>query len=76
MTSVFNQNPKDAEMWIEAFSAKFEGRGKPFGREEWDRLLGHCTVAMDSHVNSFSEDLLAAYPDALVVLSVRDSVEA
>lgn len=42
--ALFNENPRDAEMWIEAFEAKFEGKGEPFGRQEWDQLLGHCQV--------------------------------
>jgi Sulfotransferase domain len=31
---------------------------------------------MDSPVNSFSEELQVTYPDAKVILSVRDSVDA
>ena len=37
-------NPVEADMWTEAINAKFFGKGKPFGREEWDQLLGHCQV--------------------------------
>jgi hypothetical protein len=44
MTSVFRQNLRDGEMWIEAFEAKHEGEGKVFGREEWDSTLGHCMI--------------------------------
>lgn len=32
-------------MWVDAFERKYEGKGKPFGREEWDQLLGHCMVS-------------------------------
>ena len=42
--SILNDNPRDNEMWVEAFEAKFQGKGKPFERAEWDRLLGHCMV--------------------------------
>lgn len=38
------ENPMDNNMWIEAYEAKYFGKGKPFGREEWDQLLGHCQV--------------------------------
>lgn len=38
------ENPKDLEMWAEAVDAKFNGKGKPFGRAEFDQLLGHCQV--------------------------------
>ena len=42
--SVYVGNPRDAEMWIEALEAKYEGKGRPFGRKEWDQLLGHVMV--------------------------------
>jgi hypothetical protein len=38
------ENPKDTELWVEAYQAKFEGKGRPYGRKEWDALLGHCQV--------------------------------
>jgi hypothetical protein len=42
------ENPKDAKLWVEAFDAKFEGKGKPWGREEFDQVLGHCMVCHTS----------------------------
>lgn len=38
------ENPQDGEMWLDAMCAKYDGRGKLFGRAEFDRLLGHCQV--------------------------------
>lgn len=38
------ENPRDCEMWLDAMAAKWDGVGKPFGRAEWDQLLGHCQV--------------------------------
>jgi hypothetical protein len=32
--SLFNENPRDAEMWVEAMEAKFEGKGNPFTRAD------------------------------------------
>lgn len=29
-------------MWLDAMRAKFDGKGKRFGRKEFDQLLGHC----------------------------------
>ena len=37
-------NPPDARMWEEAADAEYYGKGKPFGKEEWDQLLGDCQV--------------------------------
>jgi hypothetical protein len=39
-------NPLEAAMWQEAMDAKFLGKGKKYGRAEWDQLLGHCQVRM------------------------------
>jgi hypothetical protein len=30
--------------WISALEAKYEGKGKPFGREEFDKFLGEYMV--------------------------------
>jgi hypothetical protein len=49
MVSVFTENPNDTEMWVEAIDAKYKGVGKPYGREEWDKLLGHCMVVTPFH---------------------------
>ena len=38
------ENPAEIDLWQEAFMAKYRGVGKPYGREEWDQLLGHCQV--------------------------------
>lgn len=37
------ENPPDCLMWMDALSAKYEGRTE-FGRKEWDQLLGNCQV--------------------------------
>ena len=44
--SVLHENPRDSEMWQQAFSAKFEGHGT-FGKKEWDQLLGYCMVGRE-----------------------------
>lgn len=43
MNSVLSENGRDAELWVDAMDAKFEGKGT-FEKEDWDRLLGHCQV--------------------------------
>ncbi|KAH7230552.1 uncharacterized protein BKA55DRAFT_583037 [Fusarium redolens] len=63
----------DNEMWQEAIDRKFYGKGEPFGREEFDQLL-HCfsAVSSDTPAIAFAEDLIAAYPEAKVILVERD----
>ncbi|KAJ7159252.1 P-loop containing nucleoside triphosphate hydrolase protein [Mycena crocata] len=70
MTCVF-ANPPEADMWTEAINAKFFGNGKPYGRAEWDQLLGHCEAVTDAPSVVFAEELVAAYPDAKVILTNR-----
>jgi len=63
-------NPRDCEMWEEAFQAKFEGKGS-FGKEKWDQLLGHCMAVADLPCVAFAAELMEAYPDAKVILTNR-----
>lgn len=59
-------------LWCEALNAKYHGQGKKWGREEFDRLLGDYDAIADVPGICFVEELVAAYPDAKVVLSTRD----
>ncbi|OJJ95605.1 hypothetical protein ASPACDRAFT_1859863 [Aspergillus aculeatus ATCC 16872] len=70
MTSIM-QNPKDAVLWTEAFRGKYHD-GRPFTRADWDQLLGHVEAVTDFPAAVFVEELVAAYPDAKVVLTLRD----
>lgn len=73
--SVLQENPPDAALWIEALRAKFQGVGTPYGKPQWDALLGHCQAVTDNPVVIFHKELLAAYPEAKVVLTERNSAE-
>lgn len=66
-------NPRDNEMWQEALDAKFsKNGGKPYGREEFDKLLGHCQGVSDLPAILFAEELIDAYPEAKIILTHRD----
>ena len=58
-------------MWTEALQAKFE-TGKPFGRAEFDNLLGNWGATTDQPAALMAEELIAAYPNAKVILIERD----
>jgi hypothetical protein len=62
-------------MWLEAFAAKYDYQGPHFTKSDWDQLLGHCQAATDTPCVIFYRELLAAYPDAKVILTVRDDVD-
>lgn len=58
--------------WNEAIRAKFHGEGKPFGRSEFDKLLGDYDAGADVPFATFGVDLMRAYPEAKVLLNTRD----
>jgi len=45
IASLMVENPSDSEMWCEAIDAKFYGKGNPYDKDQWDKLLGHCMVS-------------------------------
>jgi Sulfotransferase domain len=78
----------DMPCWAEGIEAKLLGKGKPWGREEFDKLTGKHDVRRQSHSLStveahcgqavldvpcilFVEEMIAAYPDAKVILTER-----
>lgn len=60
------------DLWREALRAKYLGQGKPWEREEFDKLLGKYDSVADVPAICFVEELVAAYPEAQVVLNDRD----
>ena len=61
-------------MWVEALEAKFEPERAvaPFGRAEFDNLLGKWSAVTDQPAMFMPKELIEAYPDAKVVLVERD----
>ena len=61
-------------MWNAAMDAKYLGQGTRFTRTDWDQLLGsYSAVSADPPAVAFAEDLVAAYPEAKVILVERES---
>ncbi|KAI1766367.1 hypothetical protein GGR53DRAFT_486488 [Hypoxylon sp. FL1150] len=63
-------------LWAEALDAKFEGRGEPYNREKFDQILGNYEALADYPAAIFPAELMAAYPEASVILSVRHTEDA
>lgn len=66
----------DAVKWIRLLEQKFNGSGGLVSKEDLDTILDDYTSLADFPCAVFAEDLIAAYPDAKVILSVRDSPDA
>jgi hypothetical protein len=62
MNRVF-ERPADIPLWLAA------AEGRPV---DWDRILGTFGSGVDFPVQHFHRELLAHYPDARVILTVRD----
>ena len=70
---LFFANIRETELWNEALDAKFFSKGRKFARADWDQVLGdYSAVSADPPAVAFGEDLIAAYPEAKVVLVERE----
>ncbi|EEH39085.1 hypothetical protein PAAG_01547 [Paracoccidioides lutzii Pb01] len=58
-------------LWTEAMNCNFFNKGRPYGREEFDRLLGEYDACLDMPCCLFWNDLHQAYPDAKIILTNR-----
>lgn len=74
-------NKPDNVMWNEALDMKYQRTAaakaaKPWEPEDWrkffDQLLGHVSAVTDLPCNVFSPELMAAYPEAKVILVERE----
>lgn len=58
--------------WREALNAKIYNKGDNYGPREFHKLLHNYNAVTDAPCVNFSEELLAAYPEARVILTTRD----
>jgi len=61
-------------LWTEAIRAKYDTTNDtlPYGAIEFDKLLSDYDAVSDVPAVLFAPELLAAYPDAKVILTTRD----
>lgn len=77
---VTSQHSKDNQMWEEGVELKWPGsskfkkgvKGPPFGRREFDQLLGQYEIASDVPAICFAKELIEAYPEAKVIIVERE----
>jgi hypothetical protein len=68
------------DLWVEQIMLKKQGKYDTAGgiwdkAEQWDRVLGRYAAVVDTPGHMFVAELARAYPEAKVVLTVRDSPE-
>jgi len=59
-------------MWMEAYESKYSNGKTKLDRAFWDKLLGRVSAVTDTPSIDFGEELIAAYPEAKVILWQRD----
>ncbi|KAL8791805.1 MAG: hypothetical protein Q9195_005614 [Heterodermia aff. obscurata] len=82
MAELKNTLPGTHALWVEALTAKYHGHPHcpktanpshaPYGKAEFDKLLSNYSAVTDIPCIMFTEELLAAYPDAKVLLTTRN----
>ncbi|KAL2211270.1 hypothetical protein CC79DRAFT_1317424 [Sarocladium strictum] len=72
------EQPNYAESWVSLARRKWlnEPPGLPITSEDFDKVLGHSEALVDAAGSVFAAELINAYPEAKVVLNVRDDKEA
>ena len=65
-------NVQDADIWTPLLRRKLRDPSTLIPREELDQVLGHCGAVTDVPCAVLWRDLLAAHPQAKVILVVRD----
>lgn len=69
------ENPRDMILWEKALLSKWNPDWRdrmPLDRTSFDHLLGHAGACTDQPAAAMAEELVAAYPEAKVVLVERD----
>ncbi len=52
-TDLWVDSQENVERWMTAFDWKYNGKGKPFDRLEWDKILGNYMVKQPNSFPSF-----------------------
>lgn len=69
------EEPHRMQAWVRLARKKWYGDNTgdcTITAEEFDALLGHSVAVTDAAASCFAAELIAAYPDAKVILNVRD----
>lgn len=65
------ENHRQSALWVEALQAKFENKGQPWKREDFDQILGGYAACTDFPSAAFPVELAEAYPEAKIILNQR-----
>ncbi|PHH92323.1 hypothetical protein CDD83_7912 [Cordyceps sp. RAO-2017] len=74
-------HPEDDIVWHRLRLKKEQNGGRKAGSgrltaTDFDQVIGHCAAITDHPAAAFAPELIAAYPEAKVILNVRKDVDA
>ena len=58
--------------WTKAIEARYYGKGRAYQRDDFEKFLGQYDAVGGWFAALLAEDLLAAYPEAKVIITTRD----
>ncbi|UNI15423.1 hypothetical protein JDV02_001958 [Purpureocillium takamizusanense] len=70
-----NKNNKHFQLWLKAVQAKYDGVGVPLKGGDFDHILWNYDAVTDDPCCLFVDELIATYPEAKVILTVRPREE-
>ncbi|KAH8772376.1 NAD dependent epimerase, partial [Hyaloscypha finlandica] len=65
-------NDASTRQWYKALRSKYHGEGEPFRKKDFDRIFCGFQVVSDMPAVAFPDELIQAYPNAKVILTLRD----
>lgn len=71
-TDLHVDKQENIEAWMRALDWKYNGIGKPFERQDWDKMMPEYATAIDAPACFFAAEMAEAYPEAKVVVLNRD----
>jgi hypothetical protein len=72
-----NETPHRMNGWVALARRKyFSNPPQHISASDFDALLGHSVAVTDAAANCFAPELIAAYPNAKVVLNMRSNLDA
>lgn len=72
------EKPNRARSWARLARRKWLGEapGLPITAAEFDEIIGHAEAVVDAAGSCFAAEMIAAYPDAKVILNTRKDMDA
>lgn len=73
---MLRESPHRKNGWVALARRKYYGdEPRQITAADFDALLGHAVAVTDAAANCFAAEMIAAYPDAKVVLNTRRDID-